>query len=127
MADKKSSYNKASSKIQKIASLIGALLLIGGALTGVYSWASSQFATAVSEQISDFQSEMEMANKRHEQAVTRVELMMLMEHDPTNVTAIEKMARYYFKTLDGDLYMTQHYSEWCKQYGGDTTIVVGDK
>lgn len=127
MTDKKSSYNKASNKIQRIASLIGALLLIGGALTGVCSWASSQFATAVSEQISDFQSEMEMANKRHEQAVTRVELMMLMEHDPTNVTAIEKMARYYFKTLDGDLYMTQRYSEWCKQYGGDTTIVVGDK
>ena len=127
MADKKSSYNKASNRIQRIASLIGALLLIGGALTGVYSWASSRFATAVSEQISDFQSEMEMANKRHEQTIARVELMMLMEHDPNNVTAIGKMARYYFKTLDGDLYMTQRYSDWCKQYGGDPTIVIGDK
>ena len=53
--------------------------------------------------------------------------MVLMNHDPENVVAIERMAKYYFQELDGDLYMTQQYSDWAKQYGGDTTIVVGGK
>ena len=94
---------------------------------GGFSWVSNKFASAVSEQISGFQEEVKAANSKNEQATTRIELMVLMEHDPENVVAIEKMAKYYFQELNGDLYMTQKYSDWARQYGGDTTIVVGGK
>lgn len=124
---KKSLYDKTDKKIQKLAGTIGSILAILGAVGGACSWASSQFANAVSTQISGFQDETRDANQRHEQAVTRLELMILMEHDPENTVAIEQMAKYYFDTLGGDKYMTGKYSSWAKEYGGDTSIVIGDK
>lgn len=124
---KKTLYDKTDKKLQRIATTIGAIMAIIGAVTGVCSWVSSQFKNAVSAQISDFQQEVRDADKADKQATTRIELMVLINHDPYNVVAIERMARYYFQELDGDLYMTQKYSDWAKQYGGDTTIVVGGK
>ena len=124
---KKSLYDKADKKLQRIASTIGAIIAIVGAVAGICSWAYTQFANAVSNQISGFQKETREANQRHEQAVTRVELMMLIEHDPENTVAIEQMAKYYFDTLGGDKYMTSKYSTWAKEYGGDINIVIGDK
>lgn len=125
MAKRESLYDKADKRFHRWAATIGAIVAIVGALTGALSWLQSQFANAVSSQISDFQQETRDADMRHEQAVTRVELMMLMEHDPENVVAIEQMAKYYFDELKGDKYMTSKYSAWAKQYGGDMTIVIG--
>lgn len=125
MSAKKLTYDKADKKLRKWSATIGAIIAIIGALTGALSWLQSQFANAVTAQISDFQQEARDADTRHEQAVTRLELMMLMEHDPENVVAIEQMARYYFDELKGDKYMTGKYSAWAKQYGGDMTIVIG--
>lgn len=118
-------YDKADKKLQRVAGTIGALIAITGAITAVCSWVSHQFGNAVSAQISDFQQEVRAADRTDKQAATRIELMVLMNHDPENIVAIERMAKYYFQELDGDLYMTQLYSEWAKEYGGDTTIVVG--
>lgn len=122
---KKSLYDKADGKVQRWAKTISAIIVIVGALTAVCSWVSNQFAAAVSDQISDFQQEMENSNLRQERAITRVELIALIEHDPNNVAAIEKIARYYFGKLDGDSYMLQKYSSWAKQYNGDISIIVG--
>lgn len=124
---KKSLYERTGKNLKQIAEMIGAIVAIIGAITGVCSWVSSQFQNAVSSQISGFQQEMKDANQRQEQSLTRVELMVLMEHDPDNIVAIEKMARYYFQELNGDLYMTQRYSDWAKTHGGDTSIVIGSK
>lgn len=124
---KKSLYERTGKNLKQIAEMIGAIVAIIGAITGVCSWASSQFQNAVSSQISGFQQEMKDAIQRQEQALTRVELMVLMDHDPDNIVAIEKMARYYFQELNGDLYMTQRYSDWAKTHGGDTSIVIGSK
>ena len=120
-------YDKADKKLQRIAGTIGAIMAIIGAVAGICSWVNNQFTSAVSAQISGFQEEVRAADKADKQATTRIELMVLMNHDPDNVVAIERMARYYFQELDGDLYMTQQYSEWAKHYGGDTSIVIGDK
>lgn len=125
MPKKISLYDKADSKIQKISKTVGAIVIVVGAAAGVCSWVSSQFAIAVSDQISGFQQEMEVANKKHEQTITRVELIALLEHDPNNIAAIEKIAKYYFRDLDGDSYMLQKYSDWAKQYNGDITIIIG--
>ena len=123
----KGMLDKVSDRTTKLASLVSAFVVLTGAVAGVCSWVSTQFANAISSQISEFREETKQTNEKHEQALTRIELSMLIEHDPTNTVAIEKMARYYFQELDGDLYMTQRYSEWAKVYGGDTSIVVGVK
>ena len=124
---KESLFDKVDTKTRRWAKLITAITVLLGAAAGLCSWVSQQFAQAVSSQISEFQQEMTSANNRHEQTITRVELIALIEHDPDNTTAIEKIARYYFKDLNGDLYMTKKYSDWAKENGGDLTIVIGDK
>lgn len=118
-------YEKADKKLQKTSATIGAIVVIIGAATGICTWVSNQFQAAVTAQLSAFQEETRAADARQEQAVTRVELLMLMTQDPENKAAIEKMAKYYFKTLGGDLWMTSKYSSWAKEYGGDVTIIVG--
>lgn len=125
MAKKESFYDKTDKRLRRVAATIGALIAITGALTGALSWVQTQFTNAVSEQISGFQNETREANRQHEETITRVELIALMEHDPTNIAAIEKTARYYFRELNGDSYMLQKYSGWAKQYGGDINIIVG--
>lgn len=127
MPTKKSLYDKVDKKVHKWAATVSAVLALVGAAAGICSWVSNQFQAAVSAQISDFQDETREANLRHEQAVTRVELMMMIEHDPENIVAIEQMARHYFRDLGGNTYMTGRYSAWAKEYGGDTTVVIGDK
>lgn len=125
MAKKESLFDKTDKKLRRISATIGAIMALIGAAAGICSWVSNQFQAAVSNQISDFQDEARDADLRHEQAVTRLELTMLIEHDPENVVAIEQIAKHYFGELQGDKYMTGKYSAWAKQYGGDTTIVIG--
>lgn len=120
-------YNKADGRLQRISKTIGAFMAILAAGTGVCTWISSQFQQSVSAQINDLTSEIKESDKQQNQAITRLELMNLIQNDPTNKAAIEKMARYYFITLDGDLYVTERYSEWAEQYGGDISIIIGEK
>lgn len=127
MAEKKTIYGRLDKNLQKWARTIGAVIAIVGALTGALGWVQAQFTNAISEQIDDLKEEMQASDKAQTQAITRLELMSLMKNDPSNIAAIEKMARYYFWDLKGDLYLTQKYSDWCKQYGGDIDIIIGEK
>lgn len=122
---KKTASEKADKKLQKWASIIGSIVAILGALTGAFSWVSSQFTNAVSDQISGFQQEVRDSDQANRQATTRLELMILMEHDSDNVVAIERMAKYYFQELNGDLYMTQKVSDWCNAHGRDCSSMIG--
>lgn len=122
---KKTMSDKANKKLQKWASIIGSIVAILGALTGAFSWVNSQFTNAVSEQISGFQQEVRASDQANRQATTRLELMILMEHDTENTVAIERMAKYYFQELDGDLYMTQKVSDWCNSHGRDCSSIIG--
>ena len=125
--EKKRTFKKVSDNLTKIAAIISAILVITGAITGCVSWVSSQFTNAVSSQIDEFRQEVTASDKSQNQAITRLELVSLIKNDPTNIVAIEKMARYYFVDLDGDQYMTAMYSDWAREYGGDMTIVIGGK
>lgn len=122
---KKTASEKADKKLQKWASIIGSVVAILGALTGAFSWINSQFTNAVSEQISGFQQEVRASDQANRQATTRLELMILMEHDSENTVAIERMAKYYFQELNGDLYMTQKVSDWCNAHGRDCSSIIG--
>ena len=124
---KKSLADKADKKLQRISSIIGAVIVIISALTGACAWVSSRFQEAVSAQISGFQQEVRDNDKINKQAATRTELMVLMAHDSENILAIERMAKYYFQELDGDLYMTQKVSDWCNTHGRDCSAIIGGK
>lgn len=126
MTAKKSLYDKADGKVQKWAKTISAIAVIIGAMAGVCSWASNQFAEAVSRQISAFQQETREADAEMQQSITRIELLSLMEHDPENTVAIEKLAKYYFTVLKGDKWMSERYSRYAKEHGLDESFVVGD-
>lgn len=125
MAAKASLYEKADKRLRKWAGTIGAIATILTALAGVCAWASSQFAKAVSDQIGSFQQEVRDADKKTEVQITRLELMTLIDTQPTNAAEIEKVAKHYFKDLGADWYMTSIYSDWAREYGGDISIVIG--
>lgn len=125
MAKRVGLFDKFEISIKKISGIITALMVVIGAVTGMMSWVSAKFANAVAEQISDFREEVKKSDDEQNKSITRLELMNLIQNDPTNVAAIEKIARYYFHTLDGDWYATQKYSDWCNKYGGDPTIILG--
>lgn len=124
MAKKESLYTKTDSKIRRISGTITALAVVVGTVAGVCSWVSNRFAEAVSDQISGFQHEVERKDVKQEQSLTRLELIMLMEHDPENNAEIEKVAKRYFVDLDGDWYMTGLYSQWAKEHNGDISFII---
>lgn len=122
---KRKLFDRVSERTSKVASLISAALVILGALTGIVSWATSQFTNAISSQMSEFREEVQAADKKTEVQITRLELMTLIDTQPENVAEIEKVAKHYFKDLGADWYMTSIYSSWAKEHGGDISIVIG--
>ena len=125
MKAKGSFYDRFDKRAQRIAGTISAILVIGGALFGAGAWIKDQITGSISTQISDFRQEVKSSDNSQNQAITRLELLNLMQSDPYNTVAIEKLARYYFGELNGDQYMTGKYSDWAREYGGDTSIVIG--
>lgn len=123
---KKKLFDKVSERTIKIASFISAILAIIGAITGAFSWVSGQFANAVSGQISEFREEVKESNDRQDLAIMRLELMNLIQSDPENVVEIERLAKKYF-SAGGNSYISKYFSAWTKEYGGDASIVIGDK
>ena len=122
---KRKLFDRVSERTSKVASLISAALVILGALTGIVSWATSQFTNAISSQMSEFREEVQAADKKTEVQITRLELMTLINTQPENVAEIEKVARHYFLDLGADWYMTSIYSSWAREHGGDISIVIG--
>lgn len=124
---KKSLYDKADKKLQRLATTIGAIVAVVGALTGALGWVQTQFTNAVSSQMNDLKNEMQESDKRTEIQITRLELMTLIDTQPENIAEIEKVAKHYFRDLGANWYMTSIYSKWCQKYGGDPTIIIGEK
>lgn len=116
---------KADKHLKRVSGTIGAVAVIVGAATGLCTWVSNQFQSVVSAQIEEFRKEAQAADERTEVQITRLELMMLIRTQPTNVAEIEKVARHYFYDLKADWYLSSVYSSWAKEYGGNLDIVIG--
>ena len=127
MRAKRSLYDRFDKRAQRIAGTISAILVIGGALFGVGAWLSDQVSNAIAMQIDDLKTTMQESDKQQNQAITRLELMNLIQTDGNNIVAIEKMAKYYFNELDGDQYMTQKVSDWCVAHNRDCSVIIGGK
>lgn len=111
-------------KVKDIAAFISAVLVISTALIGAGHWIVKEVTASTNDRIDALEEKIENNDQESKQAITRLELMSLIQNDPTNVIEIEKLGRYYFTNLGGDRWMSSVYSNWCKEYGGDPSIVV---
>lgn len=127
MKAKRSFYDRFDKRAQRLAGTISAILVIGGALFGVGAWINDQVSNAIAAQIGDLKTTMQESDKQQNQAITRLELMNLIQTDGDNIVAIEKMAKYYFNDLEGDQYMTQKVSDWCVSHNRDCSVIIGGK
>ena len=111
-------------KVKSIAELISATIVIGTALIGAGQWMVHQINSSVNARVDALEQKIDDNQEENKLAITRLELMTLMQHDPNNIVEIEKLGRYYFQELSGDRWMSSVYSDWARQYGGDISIVV---
>ena len=122
---KKTLYDKADKKLQRIAGTIGAVVAIIGAISGAFGWIQSQFVNAISTQINDFRQEVKASNDAQDLAIMRLELMNLIQNNPDNTVEIEMLGKKYFNPpYNGDSYMSVIYSEWANARGLDTSFIT---
>lgn len=122
---KKSLYDKTDKKLQRASGTIGAIIIIIGAISGVFGWIQSQFTNAISTQINDFRQEVKTSNDSQDLAIMRLELMNLIQNSPGNTVEIEMLGKKYFNPpYNGDSYMSVVYSEWAKARGLDTSFIT---
>lgn len=55
-------------------------------------------------------------SKETRQDTIRIQLLMIMEHQPDNIDTIVKLAEKYFIELKGDWYMTNEFNKWEKAH-----------
>ena len=121
MATKKTAAKKTIRERLKDASdVIGAVTVIGTACVCVGTWSVTQINADTNEKldsISDQVTELKLDT-------TRNQLLTLMNNYPDNNDEIMKVAKYYFKDLGGDWYMTELFIEWGEENGVDVTSIV---
>lgn len=122
---KKSLYDKADKKLQRASGTIGAIIVVIGAISGLFGWIQSQFTNAISTQINDFRQEVKTSNDSQDLAIMRLELTNLIRNSPDNTVEIEMLGKKYFNPpYNGDSYMSVIYSEWAKARGLDTSFIT---
>lgn len=125
MANKdKNKPKKWPQKIKDLSALISAIIVVGGALIGGGKWLLSEINASTNARVDALESKIDDNNARDELATTRLELMILMEHDPDNTIEIEKLAKHYFGDLNGNSYLTSIFSKWCRKHGANCEIVL---
>lgn len=112
-------------KVKDIAAFISAVLVIFTALVGAGHWIVKEVTAATNDRIDSLEAKIDDNQESTELSTTRLELMMLLDHDPDNVIEIEKLARKYFNPpLNGNTYMTSVISEWCQQHNIDCGTII---
>lgn len=127
----KTKWDSLSSGVQNLAKLISAVVVIGGALTGIGGWMVNQFHEVVNDELAPIQQQLETYQKRVEtnerdnlMATTRLELTTLIFHYPNKVDSIVKVASFYFQELHGDSYIHVLYNDWCEDHAPDKCSVA---
>lgn len=120
---KESKPRKISRLVQDIAAFLTATIVIGTALAAAGKWIVKEVNAATNSRVDVLEQKIDDNQKENKLAILRLELITLMESDPTNVVEIEKVAKSYF-SYGGDWYMTSLYSRYAKEYGADTSFVV---
>ena len=111
---------RASNRAKTIATLITSLGVIIGTIVGAVQWG---IAAALSETNSKIDNvSAEVASVKLD--TMRMQLLMLINDDPTNHEDILKVAKVYFVDLDGDWVATETFLSWAKAEGVDVSGIM---
>lgn len=125
MSKRKFVLKNVPQKVKDIAAFISAVLVIFTALVGAGHWIVKEVTASTNDRIDALEDKIDDNQETTELATTRLELMMLLDHDPDNVIEIEKLARKYFNPpLNGNTYMTSVISEWCLEHNIDCGTII---
>lgn len=116
----KAPKKKFLSRIKDCADVITAVGVIGAALVAVGTWCTTQINASTNAKLDTISSQVTELKLD----TTRNQLLTLMNNYPDNEEEIMKVAKYYFKDLDGDWYMTSLFIEWGEEKGIDVTGIV---
>lgn len=119
----KAPKKKFLSRIKDCADVITAVGVIGAALVAVGTWCTTQINASTNAKLDAISSQVTELKLD----TTRSQLLTLMKNYPDNEEEIMKVAKYYFKDLDGDWYMTSLFVEWGEEKGIDISEVVNVK
>ena len=111
-------------KVKDTAALLSAIIAIGAALVAGGKWLVTEINSSTNARVDTLEEKIDDNYTKDELATTRLELMVLMEHDPDNVIEIEKLAKHYFSDLNGNSYLTSVFSRWCREHGANCEIVL---
>ena len=113
--------------VKEIAGFLTALGVVVSSIVVCYNFIAERIESAIDQKVGAVNAELVAHHKVQDQQITRLDLSDLIRNQPRNKAAIEKLARYYFVDLDGDTWMTDFYSQWAEEYGGDISFVLGGK
>ena len=68
------------------------------------------------ESFKDDVKELIETTKETRRDTLRIQLLMILTHQPENVDTILKLAETYFVNLHGDWYMTSEFNKWAKAH-----------
>lgn len=120
MASKENKTKRFITRIKEFADVLTAVGIIGAALVGVGTWCTHQINASTNEKLDNISNQMQDLKLD----TTRNQLLTLMKNYPDNEEEIMKVARYYFKDLNGDWYMTGLFIKWGHENGIDVTDIV---
>lgn len=118
--DKKTHFQKLITQVKEFSGLLSAITIILASVFTVVNFAFSQLNKETSEHLEKISSKM----KEVELGTTRTQLMTLINYYPTHHGEILQVAKYYFKELKGDWYMSSIFHRWAEQQGIDVSSIV---
>lgn len=113
MATKKKTIRE---RLKDASDIIGAITVIGTAGICVGTWSVTQINADTNSKLDSISSQVTELKL----STARSQLLTLMNHYPNNDEEIMKVAKYYFKDLGGDWYMTSLFTKWAEEHGHTT-------
>lgn len=118
--ERKKLPEKVSKTIQNIAAFLTACGVIIATVSAVVGQIQENATASLRSDIEQLSNDVASIKLD----TTRMQLMTLINEDPDNVTDILKVAKYYFKDLHGDWYMSGMFADWAEKHNIDVSHLV---
>lgn len=107
-------------RIKEVSDVITAVGVVGAALVAIGTWCTTQINANTNARLDAISSQMTELRLD----TTRSQLLTLMKSYPDNEEEIMKVAKYYFRELNGDWYMTSLFTKWAGERGINVDTIV---